>query len=77
MPLVLEDDVAPAGDAEEGQIAYEALSDLINDSPAETVAGLVTALQSRTPWERLPLLLRQTCAEFEGMLFEDDGQAEA
>jgi len=68
---------APTDDAPEaGQVAYEALAEFIDGAPGETVSQLVGAIQAGTPWERLPLKVQQACAEFEGMLFDDDAEAE-
>lgn len=77
MPLTIEeqhDDEGP----DDGQDAYEALSELIAELPGETVAALVTAIQRRDPWHRLSRSLRDACAELEGRLFaaDDDDQGD-
>jgi len=67
MPLTIEEH--DEEEIDEGQIAYEALRDLVAELPAETTMALVTAVQRRDPWHRLPSNLREACADLEDRLF--------
>lgn len=71
MPIELQPEAAAA--PEPGQLAYEAISTVVADADELTVMGLLTAVQSGTPWDRLAPKLRRLLVQLEGELFEDDG----
>lgn len=81
MPVDLDDDAPPpAPSAEEaelarGQFAYETMRDLLAELDAGDVMAVVSAVQARRDWQKVPRNVREVFEDLEAELF-DDGEAE-
>ena len=58
---------------EPGQVAYEAISEVVADADEITIMALLGAVQRREPWARVPPNLRRLLVDLEGELFDDGG----
>jgi len=74
MPIELLEESA-GDDVEPGQVAYEAIAEVVAEADEITIVSLLSAIQRRDPWERVPPNLRRLLVDLEAELFDDNGGA--